>query len=64
MNNIQLEMWPEEITKAIIKGYRLHQRLLDHGEKPDTRPWAGIFDRHSIEPVAVQCPQCSAGVAE
>jgi hypothetical protein len=37
----QLEMWPEEISK----GYRLNQHLLAAGEKPDMRPWAGIFDK-------------------
>ena len=40
MINPQLEMWPEEI----LKSYRLHQCLLVKGEKPATRPWAGIFD--------------------
>ena len=39
----QLEMWPEEITK----GFRLHQKLLAKGEKPDTRPWGGIFEKET-----------------
>ena len=55
MANEQLEMWPEEIPR----GYRLNQHLLAPGEKPDTRPWGGIFSRclegnPAASPTAVQ----------
>ena len=42
--NYQLEMWPEEVSK----GYRLHGHLLAKGERPDTRPWGGLFDKPEI----------------
>ena len=42
--DFQRELWPEEIVRPIIRGYRLFGHLLETGEKPDTRPWAGLFD--------------------
>ena len=46
---LQMEMWPEEIVTATIRGFRLHQRLLAKGERPDTRPWGGIFERKATQ---------------
>jgi hypothetical protein len=40
----QLEMWPEEVRS----GYRLHGDLLPKGERPDMRPWGGMFDQPKI----------------
>ena len=37
----QMEMFPPEVRT----GYRLNQHLLEKGEKPDTRPWGGRFDK-------------------
>ncbi len=41
MNWYQMGLWKEEVQK----GYRLNQHLLAEGEKPDTRPWGGRFDK-------------------
>ena len=38
----QYELW--KLEERVKKGYRLHQNLLEKGEKPDTRPWGGIFE--------------------
>jgi hypothetical protein len=59
MTREQIEIWPEEVSK----GYRLNKHLLAAGERPDTRPWGGIFERNPCEPVAVVCPLCGAGIA-
>ena len=47
--NLQIEMWPDEIVREIIRGFRLHQRLLAKGERPDTRPWGGIFADKALD---------------
>ncbi len=34
----------EEGQEKKLVGFRLHWKLLAPGEKPDYRPWGGLFD--------------------
>ena len=43
MEEQQLELWKLEVL--VKKGYMLNKHLLQPGERPDCRPWGGIFDK-------------------
>lgn len=43
MKDTQMEFW--KLEEMVKKGYLLNKHLLAPGEKPDCRPWGGVFDK-------------------